>query len=96
MAVPTDSISKEYYIQRFKEMGALWKHSGDPRQPHAELTGGKHSDGFFNGGIVMENPALLREMCLSMPIPHGRIIGEADRVVDQGRGRWCFLLSDQF
>ena len=28
--------------------GALWLHSGDPKAPHAELTSGKHSDGFVD------------------------------------------------
>ncbi len=27
---------------------ALWLHSGDPTAPHAELTSGKHSDGFVD------------------------------------------------
>jgi len=32
--------------------GAFWKHDGNPERPHAELTSGKHSNGFFNGGVL--------------------------------------------
>ena len=30
------------------EAGAFWQHSGNPSDPHAELTSGKCSDGFVN------------------------------------------------
>lgn len=28
--------------------GSTWRHSGDPKRPHAILTSGKHSDGFID------------------------------------------------
>lgn len=31
-----------------RQTGSLWTHSGDPKDPHALLTSGKHSDGFVN------------------------------------------------
>lgn len=42
-----ESVS-DLWIDRFKERDALWLHDGNVRRPHALLTSGKHSDGFFN------------------------------------------------
>lgn len=43
------------WIARYERMGALWTHKGSPQQPHALLSSGQHSDGFFNSGIVVED-----------------------------------------
>lgn len=49
-----------YWMRRFQDIGALWVHDGNPRRPHAELTSdGRHSNGFFNAGVVAENPTYL-------------------------------------
>ncbi len=42
---------KEIYTR----MGALWIHSGNPSEPHALLTSGLHSNGYFNSKPVTEN-----------------------------------------
>jgi|WetSurMetagenome_2_1015567.scaffolds.fasta_scaffold36362_3 orotate phosphoribosyltransferase len=47
------------WLDEYKRCGALWIHDGNPRRPHALLTSGKHSDGFFNSGLVAEEPSLL-------------------------------------
>lgn len=44
------------WTAEFKRLDALWLHSGDPAAPHALLTSGLHSDGFFNGTKVMQRP----------------------------------------
>ncbi|HUQ30284.1 MAG TPA: hypothetical protein VM103_02065 [Candidatus Paceibacterota bacterium] len=50
--------------QRLNELQVLWSHSGNPKQPHALLTKGGHSNGFFNGGVLLfDHPRLARMMC---------------------------------
>ncbi|MFC1595211.1 hypothetical protein ACFL3E_02175 [Patescibacteria group bacterium] len=41
-------ISEDELSHIFTLCDALWLHSGDPKQPHAELTSGKCSDGFVD------------------------------------------------
>jgi orotate phosphoribosyltransferase len=52
---------KSHWIDVYQKHGALWLHNGNPKQPHALLTSGQHSNGFFNSGLVSEDPALLIE-----------------------------------
>ncbi len=47
------------WIENFTQMGAFWRHDGNPKRPHALLTKGGHSNGFFNGNVVVENPVCL-------------------------------------
>ncbi len=54
------------WLQKFKDLEALWIHDGDPQKPHALLTGGKHSNGFFNSGLIMESPPLLHDAVLDL------------------------------
>lgn len=50
------------WMDLFTELGAFWLHDGNPQRPHALLTSGKHSNGFFNGSkILFEMPWLGRE-----------------------------------
>lgn len=56
--------SKEtFWKEKFQEIGAFWKHDGNPLRPHALLTSGNHSDGFFNGSKVIMDPILLENAC---------------------------------
>lgn len=41
-------MQPEEFDHIFKECDALWLHSGDPKDPHAELTAGDCSDGFVD------------------------------------------------
>lgn len=60
--------------EQFSENGALWMHDGDPKRPHALLTSGNHSNGFFNASKVIERPRLLSEACEDLiSILHDRI-----------------------
>lgn len=47
------------WIGKYKEKNALWIHDGNPKRPHALLTSGKHSNGFFNSRLVIPDEALL-------------------------------------
>lgn len=60
----------------FKECDALWQHSGNPKAPHAELTSGKHSDGFVNVLAVLKYSTLCEIMAAQI----------ADRVIDYFTG----------
>ncbi len=53
-----DSIGKEW-MKRGNSCGALWVHDGNPLRPHVVLSAGEHSSGFFNGGKICKDPALL-------------------------------------
>jgi orotate phosphoribosyltransferase len=48
---------------KFRKLGAFWVHSGNMTEPHALLTGGKHSSGLFNGNKVIQYPSLLKIVC---------------------------------
>ena len=41
-------FSENVVLKIFELCGAYWMHDGNPESPHAELTGGKCSNGFFN------------------------------------------------
>lgn len=47
------SLTQDEFDHVFKTCGALWLHSGDPKDPHAELTSGKCSNGFVNTLAVL-------------------------------------------
>ena len=54
------------WMDAFKKRGALWFHDGNPRRPHALLTSGMHSGGFFNAGQVAESPHLLNKAAYAL------------------------------
>jgi len=49
------------WIRAYTDRGALWIHGGNAAEPHALLTSGNHSDGFFNSRLVTDDNELLRE-----------------------------------
>jgi orotate phosphoribosyltransferase len=49
------------WISQYKQKNALWIHDGKPARPHALLTSGKHSGGFFNSRLVIPDEELLHE-----------------------------------
>lgn len=51
---------------KLRRVGAFWRHDGDPNKPHALLTSGKHSDGYYNGAKLVENPGILAEVIAGM------------------------------
>jgi orotate phosphoribosyltransferase len=46
----------------FEERGAIWVHDGKSTRPHALLTSGLHSDGFVNGTLITQDPALMAQV----------------------------------
>lgn len=42
------TVTDEFIIEVMAKCDAIWIHDGDPKSPHAELTSGKCSNGFFN------------------------------------------------
>lgn len=44
----------------------FWKHDGNNKRPHAELTSKKHSDGFFNGSGIIAFPDRTTFICGEM------------------------------
>jgi orotate phosphoribosyltransferase len=77
------------WMSTYKSMGALWIHDGNPKRPHALLTSGNHSGGFFNSELVMEDSLVLDEACsdlvelVRLPIDQ---YGWIDRVVGPAMG----------
>jgi orotate phosphoribosyltransferase len=53
--------TKEYWIRKYQEKGALWIHDKNPNRPHALLASGFHSNGFFNSRLVIPDETLLYE-----------------------------------
>lgn len=65
----------EGWIEEYKKRGALWFHDGNSKRPHALLTSGKHSNGFFNSRIVISDEPLLREAASDLVEMYGRVDG---------------------
>jgi len=51
------------WLEEFARLDALWIHDGNPAHPHALLTSGMHSAGFFNATKVAERPCVLQSAC---------------------------------
>lgn len=49
------------WIAEYRKKGALWIHDGNMKRPHALLTSGNHSSGFFNSRLVIADEPLLRD-----------------------------------
>lgn len=49
----------EEWADIYRRCRALWIHDGNSLRPHALLSAGGHSDGFFNSKMVMQDPMLL-------------------------------------
>ncbi len=65
---PGSTTLTDRWIEIYRDRNALWIHDGNPKRPHALLTSGKHSDGFFNSGLVTEDPFLLHAACQDLRV----------------------------
>ena len=65
MFVPTRR-TEEQWISEYRKKDALWIHDGNPLRPHARLTWGKHSNGFFNSRLVIPDEVLLRDAAFDL------------------------------
>ena len=69
------------WIDQYKKKNALWIHDGNPKHPHALLTSGKHSNGFFNSREVIPDEGLLREAASDL-VESFALLGEDLRSLD--------------
>lgn len=75
----------DHWEREWQAAGGFWRHGGDPRLPHAELTSGKHSNGFANASVLICRPELLSRMCAALHA--SLVLREApDRVVGSAYG----------
>ncbi len=58
--------TQEEWVIEYQRRQALWFHDGNPKRPHALLTSGNHSSGFFNSRPVIEDEKLLREVAFDL------------------------------
>lgn len=81
--------TSEDWVRSYNQANALWIHDHNPRRPHALLTSGKHSSGFFNSELVMEDPTFLDEAAddlVHLLIDEGIEIDDVERVVGPAMG----------
>ncbi len=80
----------ENWEAEYKRKGALWVHDGNPVRPHALLTSGKHSNGFFNSRLVIESEELLsmaaRDLVTKLLRIDSYVIDSLDCVVGPATG----------
>ncbi len=77
------------WFEIYKRMNAIWVHDGNMKRPHALLTSGKHSGGFFNSEVVLEHPALVNEIAfdlIKLLLAEGLNIDGIQRVVGPAMG----------
>ncbi len=80
---------QNWWISAYRQKDALWIHDGKPARPHAELTSGKHSDGFFNSRLVIPDDELMKWAAsdlIDLYISQGGSINSVDRVVGPQTG----------
>lgn len=53
--------TQEEWIAVYQSKDAYWLHDSNSNRPHALLTSGKHSNGFFNSRLVIPDDQLMRE-----------------------------------
>jgi orotate phosphoribosyltransferase len=62
-------LSEEHWwMDIFRNLGALWVTDGNPRRPHAELASGRHSGGYFNAEKVAELPSVLDAVAVDLVV----------------------------
>ena len=81
--------TEEDWIRVYQGKNAYWEHDGNSLRPHALLTSGNHSNGFFNSRRVIPDEPLLREAASDL-VDHFLIRGgdlkSIDRVVGPQTG----------
>ncbi len=81
--------TKDGWVQEYQRKGALWIHDENPKRPHALLTSGGHSSGFFNSELVAEDTLIHDEACRDLVYllgEHGLNAKDVDRVVGPAMG----------
>lgn len=82
-------MSQQRWIDEYARRGAYWRHDGNPKRPHACLTEGGHSSGFFNSKPIIAEDSLLEECAaelVDMMQIHGLNIAHVDCVIGPQTG----------
>ena len=92
--------NEDYWINKYKKLGALWIHDENHKRPHALLTSGNHSNGFFNSRIVIAEDPLMREAAsdlIGLFVENGGDIDKVDIVVgpQTGATKLAEYMSDE-
>ncbi|MDP3961615.1 MAG: hypothetical protein Q8Q26_16395 [Pseudorhodobacter sp.] len=91
--------TEEGWIEVYQKKDALWIHDGNPSRPHALLSSGMHSTGFFNSRLVIPDEALLREAASDLvdSVEMSCDIVWVDRVVgpETGATKLAEFISDE-
>ncbi len=76
-------LSAEEILHVFDICDAGWMHDGDPKRPHAELTSGLCSNGFFDCLRVLCYPKLCEVLAVQLAnrLPRGQMPEKVDWVV---------------
>ena len=53
--------TEDQWIDAYRQKDGLWIHDGKPERPHALLTSGKHSNGFFDSRKIIVDEWLMLE-----------------------------------
>jgi orotate phosphoribosyltransferase len=85
--------SSEEWKEVFRQKGAIWRHDGYPLRPHAKLTASngqeRHSDGYCNCRIILEDRPLFEEACKDLIrhfVARGYELTGVDRVAGPATG----------
>jgi orotate phosphoribosyltransferase len=92
--------TQEEWIDEYRKRGALWIHDRNPKRPHALLTSGNHSSGFFNSKPIIDDEALLGECALDL-VERFQQLGKIHQVEcvvgpQTGATKLARLLSEEF
>lgn len=94
------SVESEQILEWFDLCDAYWEHNGDPAMPHAELTTGMCSNGFFDCPRVLEygNVCEIFARQLYQRLIRDEDVGRVDRVIGSAYSAITFSyeLSKQF
>ena len=75
--------TERQWIKEYKERGILLLHNGkDPESPHALLTSGNHSNGYFDTPPLLDNKRLLHQAASAL-IDHYLLAGGNIEVIDR-------------
>lgn len=75
-------VREEIFLGWFESCDAIWLHEGDPKKPHAELTSGLCSNGFFDCMRVLKYPNLCEALARQLAIKIQQTIGNQGRPID--------------
>lgn len=79
-------LSQEEMLQWFDLCHAAWVHDGDPKSPHAELTSGLCSNGYFDCPRILKYPNLTEIFAIQL----------ARRLMEAGLGKVDWVVGSAY